>query len=230
MTEPKRIVITGVSRGLGRALLDAYWRDGHWVAGCCRSERALAELTARYQERVWLATVDVSQDSQVGKWASEVLEAMGPPDLLINNAALINANNVLWEVPAAEFSRIVDVNVKGVFYVIRHFVPAMVERRHGVIANISSGWGRTTSPQVAPYCATKFAVEGMTKALASELPAGMAAVAVNPGVIHTEMLESCFGGMARSFPDPEKWVTRAAPFLLSLGPRHNGESVDIPNS
>jgi NAD(P)-dependent dehydrogenase (short-subunit alcohol dehydrogenase family) len=228
MPQAKRIVITGVSRGLGRALLDAFWHDGHWVAGCCRSAAIRQQLMGQYAQRALIEVVDVSHDDEVGAWARAVLAQWGPPDLVINNAAVINANNVLWEVPAAEFSRVVDVNIKGVFHVIRHFVPAMIERRQGVIVNISSGWGRTTSPQVAPYCATKFAVEGLTKALAAELPAGVAAVAVNPGVIHTEMLETCFGNMAKSFPDPQQWVQRAAPFFLSLGARHNGQSLDVP--
>ncbi len=229
MSDSRHIVITGVSRGLGRALLEVFWRGGHRVSGCCRNPAASQELAQRFVERALVAAVDVRDDHQVQLWAQQVLDAFGPPDLLINNAAVINANNVLWEVPASEFSQLIDINVKGVFHVIRHFVPAMIERRHGVIVNISSGWGRTTSPQVAPYCASKFAIEGLTRALAAELPAGVAAVAVNPGVIHTEMLESCFGSMARSFPEADTWATRAGPFLLGLGPRHNGQSLDVPN-
>ncbi|GIW95306.1 MAG: short-chain dehydrogenase [Pirellulaceae bacterium] len=230
MNATRHIVITGVSRGLGRALFEHYWQLGHKLSGCCRSSAVCQQLSSSFPERACLGVVDVSQEAEVGRWAAQALEAFGPPDLLINNAAVINANNVLWEVPVSEFSRLIDINVKGVFHVIRHFVPAMIERRNGVIVNISSGWGRSTSPQVAPYCASKFAVEGLTRALAAELPAGLAAVAVNPGVIHTEMLESCFGSMARSFPTAEAWVARAAPFFLALGPRHNGQSLDVPTA
>ena len=82
----------------------------------------------------------------------------------------------LWQVPADEFSRLIDVNISGVYYVIRHFGPAMVARGRGVIVNFSSGWGRSVSPEVAPYYATKWAIEGLTRALAEELPKGMAAV------------------------------------------------------
>lgn len=163
-------------------------------------------------------------------WAESVLAEYAAPDLLINNAGLINRNARLWEVPADEFSRVIDVNVKGVANVIRHFVPAMVERARGVIVNFSSGWGRSTSPEVAPYCATKWAVEGLTKALADELPRGMAAVPLNPGVIDTEMLRSCFGAGAGHYADPDRWSETAVPFLLSLGPRHNGESLTAPGA
>ena len=104
-----------------------------------------------------------------------------------------NAGAPLWEVPGEEFDKLVDINIKGVARVIRAFVPAMVKRGSGVIVNFSSGWGRSTSPEVAPYCATKYAIEGLTLALAQELPHGMAAVPLNPGIIDTDMLRASFG-------------------------------------
>jgi NAD(P)-dependent dehydrogenase (short-subunit alcohol dehydrogenase family) len=119
------------------------------------------------------------------------------------------------------------VNINGVANVIRHFVPAMIQRGSGVIANFSSGWGHSTSPEVAPYCATKFAIEGLTQALAQELPTGMAAVPVNPGIIDTEMLRSCFGESAGAYPTPKEWAAEAVPFFLALGPRHNGQSLTV---
>ncbi len=96
-----------------------------------------------------------------------------------------------------------------------------------MIVNFSSGWGRSTSPEVAPYCATKFAVEGLTKSLAQELPQGMAAVPLNPGIINTEMLQSAFGDSAASYPDPDQWAATAVPFVLGLGPADNGRSLSI---
>lgn len=76
-------------------------------------------------------------------------------------------------------------------------------------------------PALSPYCATKWAIEGMTRALAAELPSGLAAIPFNPGVIHTEMLESCYGDAAHSFPEPEIWAERAVAQLLELGPEDN---------
>jgi NAD(P)-dependent dehydrogenase (short-subunit alcohol dehydrogenase family) len=148
--------------------------------------------------------------------------------LLLNNAGLINHNAPLWEVGAEEFSQVVDVNVKGVANVIRHFVPAMVRRNRGVIVNFSSGWGRSTDAEVAPYCATKWAIEGLTQALAQELPPGMAAVPFNPGIIDTDMLRSCFGDSASGYPAPQEWAKVAAPFLLKLGPADNGRQLTVP--
>ena len=120
------------------------------------------------------------------------------------------------------------MNLEGVVNVIRHFVPAMVERGSGVIVNFSSGWGRSTDAEVAPYCATKWAIEGLTQALAQELPSGLAAIALNPGIINTEMLQSCFGTSASAYPTPEQWAKKAVPFLLGLGPKHNGRPLTAP--
>ena len=171
---------------------------------------------------------DTSNREQIEAWSQAVLAEGGPPDLLINNAAVINQNALLWEVSCDEFSHVVDVNIKGVFHVLRYFVPAMIERGAGVIANFSSGWGRATSPQVAPYCATKWAIEGLTRALADELPYGLAAIPLNPGIIHTDMLETCFGNQAAEYITPASWAKRAAPFLLELGPEDNGDALTVP--
>jgi NAD(P)-dependent dehydrogenase (short-subunit alcohol dehydrogenase family) len=226
--EGRTVVLTGVTRGLGHALAACLAVQGHRVAGCGRSRMKLEELRASLGEPHRFDLVNVASAIQVETWAEKVLESHGPPDLLINNAGVINANAPLWEVPEEEFGLVVDVNLKGTYHVIRNFLPAMLERGSGVVVNFSSGWGRSTAAELAPYCATKWAIEGLTRSLAEELPRGLAAVAVNPGVIHTEMLESSYGKSARSYPGPEKWAERATPFLLSLGPEHNGKSLSVP--
>jgi NAD(P)-dependent dehydrogenase (short-subunit alcohol dehydrogenase family) len=222
------VVLTGATRGLGRAMVERFASLGHRVAGCGRSATQIADLSGTFGAPHDFAAVDVADGAAVAAWARDVIARHGAPDLLLNNAALINANAPLWEVPADEFDRLIDVNVKGVANVIRAFVPAMIERGRGVIVNFSSGWGRSTSPEVAPYCASKYAIEGLTLALAQELPRGLAAVPLNPGIIDTEMLRSCFGGDASSYPSPERWAEKAVPFLLGLGPRHNGQSLTAP--
>ena len=224
----KVILITGVTRGLGRALTEEFVRLGQVVAGCGRSEREIAQLTNRFPAPNDFAAVNVADDSQAADWAKRVLQSHGPPDLLLNNAALINRNAKLWEVPAREFSDVMDVNIKGVVNVIRHFVPAMVKRGSGVIVNFSSGWGRSTDAEVAPYCATKWAIEGLTRALAQELPPDMAAVPLNPGIIDTDMLRSSFGSSAGNYPGPREWAKITVPFLLKLGPADNGRPLTAP--
>jgi NAD(P)-dependent dehydrogenase (short-subunit alcohol dehydrogenase family) len=224
---PKLIVLTGATRGLGRALVPHFVRAGHTVAGCGRSADHVAELARQFGPPHRFSAIDVTDAAAVAAWAKDVLTHLGPPDLLINNAAIMNRVGPLWELPAEEFDRVIDVNVKGVANAIRALVPAMVKRQSGVIVNLSSGWGRSSSPEVAPYCASKFAIEGLTKAMAQELPAGMAAVPLNPGVIDTDMLRSAWGAEAGGYPSAEQWAKRAAPFLLNLGPKDNGKSLTV---
>jgi len=225
---PRLIVITGVSRGLGRAMALGFAARGHRVVGCARSAEALSDLGRELGGNHVLQTVDVTDEGEVAAWARSVLDGPGVPDLLVNGAALINRNAPLWEVTGEEFGDVVDVNIKGVAHVIRHFLPAMIERGGGVVVNFSSGWGRSTSPEVAPYCATKWAIEGLTQALAQELPPGLAAVAFNPGIIDTDMLRSCFGDGAAHQPDPEEWAESAVPFLEALDASDNGKALTCP--
>jgi NAD(P)-dependent dehydrogenase (short-subunit alcohol dehydrogenase family) len=222
------VVLTGASRGLGRALVEGLVARGHTVAGCARSATAVNELRVGYASPHRFDVVDVADPTAVQRWGAAVLESHGPPELLLNNAALINANAPLWEVPVAEFSQVVDTNVKGVFYTMRVFLPAMIRAGRGVVVNFSSGWGRVTAPDVAPYCATKWAIEGLTQAVAQELPDGLAAVPLNPGIIHTDMLQSCFGDGAAGFPTPAAWAERAVPYLLQLSVKDNGRALTVP--
>ena len=228
MSNPKRIVVTGCSRGLGRALVDEFVNAGHRVAGCSRSTDQMAALAATYGDEHQFHALDVSDEPAVADWAKQLITTFGVPDLLINNAAVICQPAPLWQVPVDEFQHLVNVNIVGVQAVIRHVVPAMVEAAQGVVVNLSSGWGRTVSAGVAPYCASKWAIEGLTKALAEELPSGMAAVPLSPGVIDTDMLRLAFGDAAASYQGPAEWAAKAAPYLLSLNASHNGQSLTTP--
>ena len=223
----KRVVITGAARGLGRAMALEFARQGHWVSSCSRSSKGVAKLEKQMGNPHTCSVVDVIDDAAVEAWAKEVTSEFGAPDFLINNAAVINRSQFLWEVPVEEFDMVVDTNIKGVTNVIRHFVPLMAQRGEGVIVNFSSGWGRSASPEVAPYCATKWAIEGLSQALAQELPSGLSVVPLNPGIINTDMLRSCFGPSAADFQNPDEWAQTAVPFLLSLGPSQNGQALTV---
>ncbi|MDC0144318.1 SDR family oxidoreductase [Verrucomicrobia bacterium] len=224
----KLVVITGVARGLGRALAEGFAAEGHQVVGCSRSKNKIAELGKALGHSHSFSVVDVRDDDAVRDWASTAIKEAGAPDLLLNNAAVINKSKFLWDVSATEFDAVIDTNIKGVTNVIRHFLPSMAREQSGVIVNFSSGWGRSASPEVASYCATKWAVEGLTQSLAQELPEGMAAVPFNPGIINTQMLRSCFGPSASDFLSPKEWAETTIPFLLGLGAQHNGQSLTAP--
>jgi NAD(P)-dependent dehydrogenase (short-subunit alcohol dehydrogenase family) len=224
----KLIVITGVSRGLGQAMTEGFIQLGHTVLGCARSQAAVEKLNQKFGSPHKFTALDVANEEQVQTWAKQLLSDYGAPDLLINNAAIINDLAPLWQIPSEDFSHLIDVNIKGVANVIRHFVPAMIEKGSGIIVNLSSGWGRSTSAQVSSYCASKWAIEGLTGSLAQELPDGMAAIPLSPGIIHTEMLEVCYGEDAANYTAIADWVDKAVPFLLQLSPSDNGMPLTVP--
>lgn len=228
MPKARIVLITGVSRGLGLAMARKFAALGHTVIGCGRSKQVLNGLRKELGSPHSISAVDVTRDAQVAKWAEQVIAEVGVPDLLLNNAALMNPVSPLWEIAWKDFDEVIDVNIKGVANVIRHFVPAMVRRKSGVIVNFSSGWGRETDAGVAPYCATKWAIEGLTRSLAQDLPKGMAAIPLNPGIIDTDMLRSCFGNQAGNYPTAAVWAETAVPFLLGLKAGDNGKSLTVP--
>ena len=130
----------------------------------------------------------------------------------------------------------INTNVLGQMNVIRHFVPFMIERNHGVIVNVSSGQGRAPNPILAPYAISKvnlacsaiypnrslgykWAVECLSKSMALALPPTMCCCPWAPGIIQSEM------NPMKEFPTTSEWVPDAAPYLLSLGPKDNGKSI-----
>jgi NAD(P)-dependent dehydrogenase (short-subunit alcohol dehydrogenase family) len=209
-------------------MLEGFAKRGWTVAGGARSEAGIALLREEFGGGGhFFAAVDVASDDSVARFCEAGRAAVGVPDLLINNAALMNAPAPLWEVGAEEFGQLLDVNVAGVANMVRRVLPGMIARGAGVVVNFSSGWGRSTSPEVAPYCATKWAVEGLTQALAQELPPGMAAVALNPGIIDTDMLRQAWGDGASAYESATAWGERAVPMIARLGPRDNGQALTV---
>ncbi|XP_064978803.1 NADPH-dependent pterin aldehyde reductase-like isoform X2 [Musa acuminata AAA Group] len=236
----KTVLVTGVSRGLGRALSLELARRGHAVIGCARSPDKVQALqhelmavspdassssssSASPPSKHLIIDLDVRSDSGVQALAKLLMETKRFPDII----GTINKNNKIWEVPAEEFDMVMDTNVKGISNIIRHFLPLMIQRKHGTIVNMSSGWGRSAAAEVAPYCASKWAVEGLTKSVAKELPPGLAIVALSPGVVNTDMLASCFGSSASLYQTPETWAPNAATMILNLTTEDNGASLTV---
>ena len=212
---------------MGRALTEQYIKLGHTVIGCGRNVSSIKKLSNSYPKSSDFTVLDISDYKQVRTWAAYVLNKFGPPDFLLNNAAIINKNSSLWNVSAEEFSKVIDINIKGVHNTIKEFVPDMIKAGKGTVVNFSSGWGRSASPEVAPYCSSKWAIEGLSKSLAQELPESMASVALNPGVIDTDMLRSCWSKNAKMHEKPDNWVKRAAPFILNINSKNNGSSLTV---
>lgn len=210
------ILISGYRRGLGQALRQRFESLGHTVVGFSQSSPPPDQ-------------VDVSDAQAVETWVQHSL-AQAVPDLVIANAGQVLVPQALWQTSSQDFSRILDVNVKGMFHLFRAILPSMLDRQKGVLVGLSSGYGRTTTARMSAYCTSKWAVEGLIKSLSAELPKSMAAVALDPGTLQTDMLRLALGDGARFFPTPEQWVERATSLLLGLGPQHNGQSLSVPAS
>ena len=230
--QPLVVVITGVTRGLGRAMADEFAALGHTVLGCARTKSQIEELNRLYPKHDF-QPVNVASDTEVNAWAARLLNKYGPPDFVLNNAAIVNLKAPLWEVNAQEFSDEININIKGVVNVIRHFAPSMISRKRGVIVNFSSRWGTKFEKHMGPYCATKWAVVALTRTLAEELrPQGIAAIGLNPGVVKTEMLQRYLGNTATdtsSYPAPIEWAKIAVPFILRLGLKDTGKLRNVLN-
>jgi NAD(P)-dependent dehydrogenase (short-subunit alcohol dehydrogenase family) len=218
---PRRVVVTGASRGLGQALACAFTGRGHHLEGCSRS--------GSEQSAFRMARVDISRRDDVQRWADALIGEGYVPDILIANAGLINEPAPLWRVPPEETERVLATNVLGTCNTLQAFLPSMLDRGRGVIVAMSSGWGRTTDPEFALYCASKFALEGLIGSLSQELPSGYAAVTLNPGIVRTDMLMRCWGSRALYHEPPDAWARRAAPFILGISADQNGMQLSVPS-
>ncbi len=183
-------VVTGASKGLGKQMAEALAEAGATVALVARSRELLegvrAEITGRGGKAYAFAS-DVSVEADVESVAREVRRQAGVPDILINNAG-INMRKPLHQFTLEEWRRVMSTNVDGPFLCTRAFVPGMIEKKFGRIINMASTMAHVSLPHRAAYSGSKFALLGMTKALALELaPYNITANAISPGPFATEL-------------------------------------------
>lgn len=187
----KTVVITGGSRGIGRAAVLKFAAAGYRVAVIYRSDDAAAQLLTEQLRSegtdVEAYRCDVASYTQVADTAAAIMRRFGKVDVLVNNAGIAQIK-LLIDQTEEDWDRIMDVNAKGVFNCCRHFLPDMLSRKSGRIINVSSMWGISGASCEVAYSASKAAVIGFTKALAQETgPSGVTVNCVAPGVIDTEM-------------------------------------------
>ncbi len=210
----KIAVVTGASRGIGAATARLLAEAGARVAGCAR--HAQADVVA----------CDVGNAADVDRFVAGVLDRLGPPDVLVNNAG-IAARGPLDETPIQTWDAVMDANLRGTFLVTRGFLPAMRARRSGRIVNVASISGRQGTANLTAYCAAKHGVVGLTRALAEEVrAAGIAVNAVCPGSVDTQMLRV---GMPGAKPDmsPDDVAGVIVYLAVYAPPALTGSCVDV---
>jgi NAD(P)-dependent dehydrogenase (short-subunit alcohol dehydrogenase family) len=223
-------LVTGASRGIGRALVLGLAREGARVALNARSKDALegvlGEVRALGAEGV-AAAGDVGCDEDAARVARTALDAFGRVDVLVNNAAILTPPAPVAATSPETWERVLRTNVIGTANLIRHVLPSMEAEGRGLIVNLSSGWGRVGEAGVAPYCASKFAVEALTQSLAAEVRPGIVVIALNPGVVDTDMLREAWAGEASRYERPEALVPRWMRLFARVDPSWNGRSLDL---
>lgn len=181
------VLITGASRGIGAAAARLFAAQGYRVAICCHTQMEKAEELAASLPDAAAFTADIAKGTDVVRMVDAVHSRFGEIHVLVNNAG-IAMQKLFTDTTAADWNRIFDVNVTGIFYACRAVLPEMIRRKSGRIVNVSSMWGVTGASCEVAYSASKAAVIGLTKALAKEV--GLSGITVNcvaPGVIDTEM-------------------------------------------
>ncbi len=185
-------LVTGASRGIGRAIALRLAEEGYAVAVHYRANTPAAEETARLVRGrgadAVLCRADVADERAVREMVASLERAYAHIDLLVNNAG-IAAQALFTEVTSEQWRRMMDVHVNGAFYTSSAVLPGMIRRRSGQIVNIASVWGQTGASCEVPYSTAKAALIGMTRALAKEVaPSGVRVNAVAPGAVATDML------------------------------------------
>jgi 3-oxoacyl-[acyl-carrier protein] reductase len=195
-------LVTGASRGIGRAVAEELSRRGARVGLLARSEGELAEAAGRLGEGAAFAAADVADEAAVWRAVESLEGELGPPDILVNNAG-IGAYAAVLEAPPESFERLMRVNYQGTVHATRAVLAGMVSRRRGHIVNVASVAGRLGAPFEAAYSASKFAVVGFTESLAAEVrPLGVSVSLVNPGPVDTHFTEARGVPFQRRFPRP----------------------------
>ncbi len=180
----KIAIVTGATRGIGKAIAERLLAAGVTVAVCGRNQKLLAEFD---HPQAFPFTVDVSNPNNVDTMTKEVLKQFGRIDIVVNNAG-ITKDNLLMRMTDDDWSSVLDVNLTGAFYVCRSVIRPMMKQKAGKIVNISSVIGVMGNAGQVNYAASKAGLIGVTKSLAKEVASrGILVNAVAPGYIDTDM-------------------------------------------
>lgn len=187
----KIVLVTGATSGIGRATAILFAKNGYDVIVTGRREERLHtlrdELSANYKIDVYPLVFDIRSSDEVAVAIESLPESWKAVDVLINNAGLAAGIDPIHEGSLADWEQMIDTNIKGLLYVSKQVMPLMIARKKGHIINVGSIAGKETYPNGNVYCATKHAVEALTKGMRLDLNSfGIKVSAVCPGMVETE--------------------------------------------
>ena len=187
----KTVLITGATAGIGQAIAFRFAREGHRLIITGRRKERLTELKTtleeKYKTEVLPLSFDIQNREATEKAIASLPESWQNIDILINNAGLAAGLSPIQEGSVDDWEQMIDTNVKGLLFISRQVMPKMVSRKSGHIINIGSTAGKETYPNGNVYCASKYAVDSLTKAMRTDLlPYGIKVTQVRPGLTETE--------------------------------------------
>jgi NAD(P)-dependent dehydrogenase (short-subunit alcohol dehydrogenase family) len=213
------VMITGASRGLGRALAEAFAAAGAHVSGCARNRAGLLETERVLSERnlaMHLMAADITDESALKNWVEDVERVLGTPTVLINNASVLGPRVPLQNHDVGEWRRTLEINVTGSFLAARAVLPAMHRARRGSIIQLSSGAAVAPRSNWGAYSVSKIAADGLALNLAEEMKgSGVRVNIVDPGAMQTEMRADAYPDEDPSTLDPPE--ARVGVFLWLAG-------------
>lgn len=210
----KTVLITGATSGIGRACARIFAKNNFKVIICGRREDRLAELQDELSQRTEVHTLlfDVSKKKAVSEAISSLPENFANIDVLINNAGNAHGLDPIQNGDIEDWDQMIDINVKGLLYVSKAVIPGMVDRRKGHIINIGSIAGKEVYTNGNVYCATKHAVDALTKSMLLDLnPYGIKVGAIHPGMVETEFSEVRFKGDTQRAANVYQGLTPLSP-------------------
>jgi NAD(P)-dependent dehydrogenase (short-subunit alcohol dehydrogenase family) len=206
--ENKRVMITGAASGIGKAITHSFAKEGATMAladiNLAGIQIAIKEL-GKTKGQIFGYELDVTKEAQVAQIVERAIVDMGGIDILVNDAG-VSTMQYSWKITEEEWDYVMDVNAKGTWLVSKHVIPHLIEKKQGKIVNVASMGGLIGAPLLAHYCASKFAVVGITESIAKELaPYGINVNAVCPGYVVTPMQdrEVVWEAQLRGITDPE---------------------------
>lgn len=225
--ENKTIIVTGSGRGIGRYIAKRLGRDGANIVVTGRTEEDIKKVCEEIGDEGGKSIFirgDVTREKDVRNVINDTINEFGSVDIVVNNAG-VGLRKYIRETKIWEFDEVMDVNVKGVFLYMKNVLPKM-EEHGGLIINISSGAGKTGIPTLGAYCASKFAVIGLTEAAAGEVKDNIKIVALCPGSVDAGMFKRLFPGEKADLA-PEKVAEKVADICIHPEKYRSGQSIEL---